>query len=139
MSTKSMNNTGIKTSFNQLYEQLTEKDRRDNEARILMFRFLSIVDAKREELGWSRKDLAKKINTSPAFVSQLFRGDKLINLTTLATLQQVMGFEFEIVEKRTYAGKIISYDPDFADSPNWIYGEQMKDDTSCIELFPLAV
>lgn len=99
MNTKSLNNTGIKTSFDQLYEQLTEKDLLDNEARILMFRFLSIVDAKREELGWSRKDLAEKINTSPAFVSQLFRGDKLINMTTLATLQKVMGFEFEISEK----------------------------------------
>lgn len=87
--------------FDKLQNSLSEKDLQDIDAKILMFRFLSLIDAKREELGWSRKDLAVQIKTSPSFISQLFQGDKLINFTTLAKIQKVMGLEFEITLKKT--------------------------------------
>ena len=87
------------STFDKLQNSLSEKDLQDIDAKILMFRFLSLLDAKREELGWSRKDLAVQIKTSPSFISQLFQGDKLINFTTLAKIQKVMGLEFEITLK----------------------------------------
>jgi ribosome-binding protein aMBF1 (putative translation factor) len=91
----------IKSAFGQMFNNLSEEDLLDIDAKILMFRFLSLIDAKREELGWSRKNLAVQIKTSPSFISQLFQGDKLINFTTLAKIQKVMGLEFEITTKNS--------------------------------------
>lgn len=106
MTTKLKNNTEIKECFNNLFEQLTEKEILDNEAKLIMFRFLSIIETKREELGWSRKVLAEKIGTSPSYISQLFRGDKLINMNTLAIIQKVMEIQFEISQNKTSEVKI---------------------------------
>lgn len=106
MTTKLKNNTEIKEGLNNLFEQLTEKEILDNEAKLIMFRFLSIIETKREELGWSRKVLAEKIGTSPSYISQLFRGDKLINMNTLAIIQKVMDIQFEISQNKTSEVKI---------------------------------
>jgi transcriptional regulator with XRE-family HTH domain len=121
MTTKLKNNTEIKDGFNHLFEQLTEKEILDNEAKIIMFRFLTIIEAKREELGWSRKVLAEKIGTSPSYISQLFRGDKLINMNTLANIQKVMDIQFEISQKKTYEVKIASKTTEFDAKGIWIY------------------
>ncbi len=138
MNMKSMNNTDIRNAFSQLFNQLTEKEILENEAKIIMFRFLSIVDEKRLELGWSRKDLAEKIGTSPAFVSQLFNGDKLINMTILATIQKVMGFEFEITEKRSFKGKMLPYTPEYDGSTDWVWAT-LKGVKTCNDCFPMAI
>ena len=105
MTTKLKYNTEIKEGFNNLFEQLTEKEILDNEAKLIMFRFLSIIETKREELGWNRKILAEKIGTSPSYISQLFRGDKLINMTTLAIIQKVMDIQFEISQNKGSYGR----------------------------------
>jgi ribosome-binding protein aMBF1 (putative translation factor) len=49
-----------------------------------------------EKNNWSKADLAKKLNTSKSFITQLFYGDKLINLKTLAKIQQISNFKFRI-------------------------------------------
>lgn len=99
MNTNYTKSEEIQSAFDRLFNSLSEEDHLGVDAKILMFRFLSLIDAKREELGWSRKDLAAQIKTSPSFISQLFQGDKLINFTTLAKIQKVMGLEFEITLK----------------------------------------
>ena len=68
----------------------------------LMFRFLSIVDRIMEERGISKRALADAIGTSPAFISQLFRGHKIVNLETLAKMQKALAIEFEIGYNRTF-------------------------------------
>ena len=69
---------------------------------LIMFRFLDIVERKREEFGWSRKELAKAVGTSASYITQLMRGDKLINVSILAKFQNALKFEFEISEKSDY-------------------------------------
>src|SRR5438477_12871918 len=50
---------------------------------------------------WSKADLAKNINTSKAYISQLFSCDKKLNLETLAKIKYVSNvrFRFEIESK----------------------------------------
>jgi ribosome-binding protein aMBF1 (putative translation factor) len=139
MTTKSNKSSEIKGTFNQLFGQLTEEEVLDNEAKIIMFRFLTIVDAKREELGWSRKDLAEKIGTSPSYISQLFQGDKLINMNTLAIMQKVMGIQFEVSQKRTYEEKIDSKIPESDVKGLWIYKPFDKANNLNRDYMPLAV
>ena len=44
----------------------------------------------------NKKELANQLNTSPSYVTQLFRGTKTINLIKLAQLQNLFNIEFEI-------------------------------------------
>jgi len=67
-----------------------------NEAKILMFAFLDKIQQVADKKGLKRKDLAKLIGTSPSYITQLFRGDKLINFTTLARFNKALGVEFNI-------------------------------------------
>lgn len=68
----------------------------DHEARMVSYRFLSVVDERMEELGWNFKQLADALGTSKSYVTQLFNGSRLLNMKTIAKLQAVMGIKFEI-------------------------------------------
>lgn len=99
---KSANDDKILNAFNEIFDNLSEKDKLDNDAKLIMFRFLDIVERKREKLGWSRKELAKKVGTSASYITQLMRGDKLINMLTLAKLQRALNIKFTISELVSY-------------------------------------
>jgi|SRR5690554_88052 len=73
----------------------------DFETRMINYRFLSIIDEKMDELGLSKKDLAEAIGTSASYVTQLFRGDKTLNLSTLAKLQNALNVKFKISDRNT--------------------------------------
>jgi transcriptional regulator with XRE-family HTH domain len=93
-------------SFNTLFDNLSEQDILDNEAKLIMFRFLDIVERKREEMGWTRKQLAEQIGTSASYVTQLYRGDKLANIPLIAKIQMKLGIHFEISERESYDEQI---------------------------------
>lgn len=65
-------------------------------AAMIMFKFLSEIEDVTKNKDISRKKIAELIGTSASYVTQLFRGDKLINLLTLAKLERVLDIEFEI-------------------------------------------
>jgi transcriptional regulator with XRE-family HTH domain len=121
MTTKLKTNEEIKNAFDQLFGQLSEQDKLENDANLLMFRFLSIIETKCEELGWNRKQLAEKVGTSASYITQLFRGDKLINMITLAKFQKALGVEFEITEKKSYEEKVKEYAPVSDGNGVWVY------------------
>jgi transcriptional regulator with XRE-family HTH domain len=50
----------------------------------------------------SKKKLAELLNTSPSYVTQIFRGQKIINLLTLAKLQQIFEIEFKIISEKVH-------------------------------------
>ncbi len=91
-----MSDLHIEKGFNDLENQLTEEARLANEASVLMFRFLSIVKERCKSLGWTRARLAQEIGTSPSYITQLFRGDKLVNMLILAKMQKALEIGFEI-------------------------------------------
>lgn len=121
MTTKLKTNEEIKNAFDQLFNQLSEQDKLENEADLLMFRFLSIIETKCEALGWNRKQLAEKIGTSASYITQLFRGDKLVNMITLAKFQKALGLEFEIAEKKSYEESVKDYSPVSDGKGLWVY------------------
>ena len=86
-----------------------------------MFRFLSIIEIRCEELGWNRKQLAEKVGTSASYITQLFRGDKLVNMLTLAKFQKALGLEFEIGEKKSYEKTVEAYAPVGDGKGFWVY------------------
>ncbi len=83
-------------SFSDMYDSIDESDKLLLETRILMYRFLSEIEKIGVERGLNHKDLAKLIGTSPSYITQLFRGKKIINLNTLVKFQKALGFKFRI-------------------------------------------
>jgi len=136
MTTKLKNNEDIKTAFDHLSSQLSEKDKLENDANLLMFRFLSIVENRCEELGLNRKQLAEKVGTSASYITQLYRGDKLVNMITLAKFQKALGLEFEIAEKKSYEETVKDYSPIGDGTGVWVYRKFSKPDYNASESIP---
>ena len=59
----------------------------------LMYLISMIMDSK----GWSKAELAEKIHTSKAYISQLFSCDKKLNLETLAKIKFVSNARFKFI------------------------------------------
>jgi transcriptional regulator with XRE-family HTH domain len=93
---KFQNNHNIESVFDDLFAFDHESEEIEHNAKMIMFRFLSEIEIITTEKKITRKVLAKNIGTSPSYVTQLFRGDKLINMITLAKLQKVFNITFNI-------------------------------------------
>lgn len=80
------------------FDQLVAKDKHDYEFEELMLsmRIISEVDRLLEENNMQKKDLAKALGTSAAYVTQLFSGNKILNLYTVARLQEIFDVDFRI-------------------------------------------
>ncbi|WP_424290650.1 helix-turn-helix domain-containing protein [Daejeonella sp.] len=96
---KSLTPNQIKNSFDELFNSFTDEELLDQEARLLSFRFLSEIESAMEQQKMSKKLLADKVNTSASYITQLFRGDRLLNFNILAKMQRVLGLKFEIIRK----------------------------------------
>jgi ribosome-binding protein aMBF1 (putative translation factor) len=82
--------------LDHLFGKRSEKAQLEADTDALMFRFLSIVDRVMESNGITKRTLAQRIGTSPAYVTQLFRGHKTINLETLAKMERALGIQFSV-------------------------------------------
>lgn len=86
----------IKAAFNSLRESKTEEELIKEDEYILMANYLSEIERIKSTLSFTRKDLAKKINTSPSYLTQVFRGDKPLNFYTLAKIQRALKIKFSV-------------------------------------------
>jgi len=94
-------NLKTKDGIQQAYDNsiLNDKGRKENlkyETRMIMYRFLSEIERLSDERAITRKQLAKLIGTSPSYITQLFKGKKIINLETIAKMQEVFDVAFRI-------------------------------------------
>jgi transcriptional regulator with XRE-family HTH domain len=112
----------IKDAFEKLFNERTPEEQLASEARLISLNFLDVIEHKYKNEGLSRKELAKKVGTSPSYITQLFRGDKLINLPMLARLKQALNIEFEIKEKTSYDEQVKDYQTPVSDGKGvWVY------------------
>ena len=91
----------ISKEFEGLFTFSDEKEELDHEAYMIMFRFLSEIE-KYQVAGkdLKKKELASKLGVSPSYITQLFNGDKLLNLTMLAKIQKAFNITFEIKTRK---------------------------------------
>jgi transcriptional regulator with XRE-family HTH domain len=101
MNTKSSNSAHeeIETAFKTILSFDNEQDQLELEAKIIMAKFLEKIQEIAAQKGLKKKDLAQKIGTSASYITQLYRGHKLLNLMTLAKLQRALDIEFDIAIK----------------------------------------
>lgn len=110
----------VNKEFSSLFEFDSEKDEIQHDAYMLMFKFLSELERVTDN-SIHKKDLAIALNTSRSFISQLFSGNKLANLTSLAKLQHAYNLTFEVKavlnNKTTISLDIPSIDKNKYESP----------------------
>lgn len=108
MSTKLLNKDleEIKSSFDSIFSFENYEDQIELDASIIMARFLSEIQKLTEERGISRKELASMINSSPSYLTQVFRNNKPLNFLTIAKIQNALGITFDITVKEQVKNKV---------------------------------
>ena len=104
MNMKSLDNDykELNEEFNKVFTYENDDEKIEADAYILMAKFLSEVQEEADKQGINRKQLAAKIGTSASYLTQLFRGHKLLNLITAAKLQNALGIQFDISRDSTH-------------------------------------
>lgn len=69
------------------------------DAKIIASKFLSEIQDIAECKNINRKKLSEMIGTSQSYVTQLFRGNRLLNLITLVKIKKALDLEIEIKVK----------------------------------------
>jgi transcriptional regulator with XRE-family HTH domain len=93
----SLSNKGsAEKSFQELSESVSESDKIMIDTRLLMYRFLSEIDKVTGERGINRKELARLAGTSASYITQLYQGNKIINLQMLARIKKALDIDFKI-------------------------------------------
>lgn len=99
--------------FDSAFESLLENFEKDyeGEAKLLASKLLSGIKDITDRRNMNRKDVAHLIETSASYLTQLYRGSKLLNFNTLAKLVIELGLniEFKVTEKE-YSKTINNYD-----------------------------
>ena len=109
----------IQKAFVEAIKKSDEKEDFQSNALMISYSFLSEIEILTEERKMTRKELAQKIGTSASYITQLYRGSKLLNLTTIAKLEKIFDITFEIKaipnfhqeSSETVDHDIISYPP----------------------------
>lgn len=86
----------IQSEFDSIFSFENENDQIEVDANVLMAKFLSEVQKIADQNGVNRKVLASLVNSSPSYLTQIFRGQKPLNFVTLAKFQRALDFKFEI-------------------------------------------
>ncbi len=93
MNTQLSNEKKIKAAFLDKFD--IEDDYKHLE-KMLSYRLLGEIEKITDERKILRKDLAKLINVSPSYITQLYRGSKVVNLEILAKIEKALNFRFEV-------------------------------------------
>lgn len=89
----------VAPEFENLFAFKTKKEEIEHEAKMIMFRFFSELEKINIENPVKKKELAQALKTSASYITQLYQGDKLINLLTLAKIQEAFDITFDIKAK----------------------------------------
>lgn len=113
----------IAPEFENLFSFKSKEEEIEHEAKMIMFRFLSELEKLNSDNPIKKKELAQALDTSASFVTQLYQGNKLINLLALAKMQEAYNFTFEIKAKpnsENYTEEIKQSYHNYTSKNSWI-------------------
>lgn len=89
----------VAPEFAEIFEFVSDKQRIEHDARMIMFSFLSEIEKKFGSDHGFKKRIAKALGVSQSYITQLYNGDKLLNLTMIAKIQKELNITFQISTK----------------------------------------
>lgn len=102
-------NSKTKLAWEDLLSFKDDAELIEHEADMISLRIALEIKRVLEDKHISKKDFAKLIDTSPAYVTQVLRGDKKINMVFLAKVVKKLNITFDFRFK----------DHDDTESANW--------------------
>jgi len=91
----------VSNEFADLFSFGNEEEEIEHEAYMIMFRFLSeLENLNSGTKPLRKKELAHKLGVSASYITQLFNGTKLINLSTLAKIEREFNVTFEVKARK---------------------------------------
>lgn len=91
----------ISDEFEDIFSFNSEEEELEYDAQMLTFKFLEELEKCQVNYSkFKKKDLAKALEKSPSFISQLYSGEKLMSFNLLAKIQKAFNISFEIKAKR---------------------------------------
>ncbi len=91
----------INNDIQELLLPSSKEDKLTFEAQMIHLNFIAkLTDIMKFKGIKSKKELAKLLETSPSYITQLFSGEKLVNLKLLAKIQEVLGLKYNIVSNQ---------------------------------------
>jgi transcriptional regulator with XRE-family HTH domain len=95
MNTKSKN-FKVAPEFEKLLSFSSEEEKLEHRAQMISYRILSEVEKICEERDIKMKELARMVNTSASYITQLFRGAKQVNTSIMARFEESLNLMFDI-------------------------------------------
>lgn len=89
-----MSNTG--KGVERVFKFKSIEEKIEHETNMISFRFLSEVEKRCDKKGINRTQLAEMLGTSKSYITQLYRGDKVLSLEMIAKIQQALEIKFSI-------------------------------------------
>src|SRR5690625_2569316 len=99
MNTKQSNSVEeIRNEFQKLSEK-SHEEKVEHRAQMLSYIFLSEAQKAMDRKGWTRKQLADEIGTSANYLTQIFRGDRILNFKMVAKIEYALDLKYGIYEE----------------------------------------
>jgi len=99
----------IKDKFKALFNSKSEEELIIEDADILKANYLSEIERIFRFEGINKKDLANKIDVSPSYLTQVFRGDKPLNFITIAKIKRALNLDIKVKVNVISEVKVIPY------------------------------
>ncbi|HYD21702.1 MAG TPA: helix-turn-helix transcriptional regulator [Flavipsychrobacter sp.] len=93
MNLKSYSEADIKSAFKEVFNKPVDIKHLEH---MLSYRFLGELEQITDEKNINRKELAKMLGVSASYITQLYRGSKIVNMEFLAKVEQAFDFRFDI-------------------------------------------
>lgn len=82
--------------LNQMLEFKSSKEKAKLEEELLSLKFIATIEELLEQNDVNRSDLANILDSSKSYVSQVFSGDKMLNIRILARIQRALNVSFKL-------------------------------------------
>jgi transcriptional regulator with XRE-family HTH domain len=82
--------------LNQMLEFKSSNQKAKLEEELLSLKFIATIEELLEQNDVNRSDLANILDSSKSYVSQVFSGDKMINIRILAKIQRALNVSFKL-------------------------------------------
>ena len=82
--------------LNRMLEFKSEREKERLEEELLNLKFITAIEEIMEQKEINKTDVAEILKSSRSYVSQLFSGNKMINIKTLTKIQKGLNISFKI-------------------------------------------
>jgi transcriptional regulator with XRE-family HTH domain len=95
MTLNSVNNIDIENELKNLLKFDNDEEKLDFEIDVINLKLISEIKKLMDKHDINKTELAEKLGTSKSYITQLFSGDKILNLKFLAKLQRIFNVQFK--------------------------------------------